>query len=407
MLAAGIEPVVISAATGETDGRFDHYRLLPWGPSGLRFDFRHIMQRRFGRGVLYRAGTLLVSIALLPFIVIERALFGLSNQASWMLPAAHLGTRLVRQGSVELVYSTGGAASAHHAAAVIKRRTGIPWIAEIHDPMILRDGPDDDGSALRRSRNTRYLQRLERRICRDADCVWWFTDAALAYARRRNPMLGERGTVILPGATPPGVTGSHRYGATLNLCHFGAITEDRSLAPLIDAIHAAIPSRPNLTHDLRIHVYGSALDRNTEAALARTGLHGLLVPQPRVPRMTASQRMQEADALLLLHGDYEGCAEYIPSKLYDYFWARRPVFALTNRNPSLDELLAQHGAYVSHTLDSPTIQQAVVRLYDDWQAKALAPQTAAPVTADAAVEQILERVARILAARREITLPDA
>jgi hypothetical protein len=59
LLDAGIEPVVLSAITGEKDTRFEHHQLLPWGPSGLRFDFRHYIATKFGRGWMYKVLTLL------------------------------------------------------------------------------------------------------------------------------------------------------------------------------------------------------------------------------------------------------------------------------------------------------------------------------------------------------------
>lgn len=391
LIKAGIEPIVISAATGDKDTRFPHYQLLPWGPAGLRFDFRHIMQRRFGRGPVYRLSTLLVSILLAPLIIVERLLFGVSNQASWVFPAAITGLRVGRSRNVELVYSSGGAAAAHHAAAIVKKRLGIPWIAEIHDPMVLRDDDTDDGSAPRKTRNARYLQRMEGRICNEADRVWWFTQAALDYARTRHPGLGDRGFVVLPGAMPPMVEADYEPGEYLNLCHFGAITEDRSLAPLLAAVNKLTAEMPDLPRRLRVHSYGSALDANSLAVLAGTALEGIIVIHPRVSRTDAFRRMQQADALLLLHGDYEGCAEYIPSKLYDYFWARRPLFALTNRNPFLDRLLADHGAYIGHTLEPASIGTALSQLIADWRSGQLIPQTSSPLSVESAVQQILEQ----------------
>jgi hypothetical protein len=179
---AGIEVVVISAVMGRKDNQLEHHQRLPWGPSGLRFDFRHLMAKRFGKGVIYRLTTVLVSLMLLPFMLIERLLFGLTHHSSWSLAAARKGIELVRHSDYELVYSSGGAWSAHLAAAWVKAATGIKWVAEIHDPMIIRDDAEDDGTRVRDSRTDRFAQRLETRICHEADYVWWFTQAALDYA---------------------------------------------------------------------------------------------------------------------------------------------------------------------------------------------------------------------------------
>lgn len=392
LVDAGIELTIISAATGTKDKKLHHIQRMPWGPSGWRFDFRHIMQRRFGRGVLYRVTTLVVSVLLLPFIAVERLVFGLGNQASWALPAAVTGLGLARRGEVDLIYSTGGAASAHHAAAVIKARFGLPWIAEIHDPMVVREDASDDGTRPRKSRNARYLQRLEARICREADLVWWFTPAAMEYARLRTPALGEKGLVVLPGARQPTAAGRHVYGNTLDINHFGAISDSRSLAPLIEALAALVRERPEVASAMRVHSWGSALDAASLDALASTKLEPMVVVHDRQSRDDANRIMHESDVLLMLHGDYEWCAEYVPSKIYEYFWTDRPILAVTNRNPWLDELLQAHNAYIGHTLDKTSMIKALNEIWDDWKDQNLHKPAGVPVTVESAVKAILTRV---------------
>ena len=54
------------------------------------------------------------------------------------MPAFIHGWSLVRQGKIDLIYSTGGAWSAHLAGLWLKKTTGLPWVAEIHDPLVIR-----------------------------------------------------------------------------------------------------------------------------------------------------------------------------------------------------------------------------------------------------------------------------
>jgi hypothetical protein len=60
LLAAGVEPIVLSGITGLKDHRFPHHQYLAWGPAGFRFDFRHWVANRYGRGVVYKVSTSLV-----------------------------------------------------------------------------------------------------------------------------------------------------------------------------------------------------------------------------------------------------------------------------------------------------------------------------------------------------------
>ena len=136
----GIKLSVISGITGSHDQRFLHLQLLPWGPSGLRFDLRHLVAMKFGRGFLYRIIGFFLSVIFAPFVVIERALFGLQSHASWALPATVYSLWLTRKQRPDVIYSTGGAYAAHLAGFWLKKITGTKWIAEIHDPMVIAGG---------------------------------------------------------------------------------------------------------------------------------------------------------------------------------------------------------------------------------------------------------------------------
>jgi glycosyltransferase involved in cell wall biosynthesis len=394
LLAAGVQPIVLSGVMGTRDTRFRHEQLLPWGPAGLRFDLRHVLARRWERGMTYRLVMLPLSLMLAPFIALERLLTGLRSQWSWALPAAVRGARLIRRGEVDLVYSTGGVFSAHLAAWWLKRLTGVRWIAEIHDPMLVPGRPVT-------TRQERCFARLEGRICRDADLAWWFTDGALTAARRRHPELGARGIVVLPGAEPPVVRTAYARGPQFVLGHFGSLSETRSLGPTFQALAALLARRPELRKLVRVEVYGSALDPTAARLRESLALGDVVAPIGRLEfdpqtglsgRARVMQRMQQLDVLLMLHGTIPDCPEYIPSKLYEYFWARRPVLALSHLNPQLDALVIAHGGWVAPATDAAAVEAALEAAIDRWRTGALPDVTTPPVTVAAAVQRILEAV---------------
>ena len=405
LMEAGVEPIVLSAITGDKDARFPHYQLMPWGPSGFRFDFRHFIARKYGRGFVYKTITPLVSILLLPFSILERLFIGLASQSSWTLPAAFKGIQLVREGKVDVIYSAASAWSASYAAWWIKKITGVKWIAEIHDPMVIRDNPQDDGTAPRKTRDKRFQQKLEHLICRDADHVWWFTDGALEYAKLRNPELGNKGFVVFPGAQPPGchdpLPQTHQYGPQLILGHFGSIATDRSLAPVLETLKSFFKECPDAEEKIRIQVYGSGLDASSKEAMDLLELAHIVQAMGRIEndpvtgksgRARIMDIMRQMDVLLLLHGDYEWCAEYIPSKSYDYYWTTRPIWGVTNRNPQLDAILEERGAYLSHTLEQESILKTLRAIWADWQKQQLRTPKFAPISPKDAVASIFERI---------------
>ena len=408
LLDVGIEPVVFSAITGIKDQRFPHYQFLAWGPAAFRFDFRHWVANQYGRGFLYKALTSTVSILLAPLIALEKLFLGYSSQWSWAIPAFIHGRKLIMSGQIDLVYSTGGAWSAHLAGLWLKKFTGIQWIAEIHDPMVIRKSPADEGSDKPTNRDAQFRQYLEKQIIQFSDFVWWFTEGALHYAKVRNTNLNTpnnaHGFMVLPGANPPvGLSKelSHQYSDTLNLCHFGSLAKDRSLSTILNAVQVLLKKYPQARQYIRIHAYGAPLDTLTIEAMQHLGFEDLLLAHGRLEKdpMTGKsgrerivEKMREADILILLHGNDEWCAEYIPSKFYEYLWADRPIWGITYRNPQLDQMLIERGAYLSHEGDLMGINMALERIWLDWEQKRLSVPLGRPIGVKQAVDTILSSV---------------
>lgn len=407
-LKAGVEPIVFSAITGIKDSRFPHYQFLAWGPAAFRFDFRHWIANQYGRGIIYKALTRTVSVLLAPLIGLEKLILGYSSQWSWSIPAFIHGWRLIRSGKVDVVYSTGGAWSSHLAGLWLKQVTGIPLIVEAHDPLVIRKGPDDQGFDKPKGRDAQFRQKLEKRICQEADLVWWFTDGALHYAKVRNPNLNTknnaRGFNVLPGAEPPGGLQSiqpHQYSDKLHLCHFGSLANDRSLSTILNALIPLIAKYPEARDLVRVHAYGAPLDALTIKAIERFGFEDILIEHGRLEKDSATgksgrervnEKMQSADVLILLHGNDEWCAEYIPSKYYEYLWTGRPIWAITHRNTQLDVMLEERVSYLSHEGDVQGIAIALERIWLDWRQQQLIQPKWAPIGVDQAAYKILSEV---------------
>jgi hypothetical protein len=405
LLEAGIQPIVFSAITGIKDQRFPHRQFLAWGPAAFRFDFRHWIANQYGRGFIYKLLTRTVSVLLAPFIGLEKLLLGFSSQWSWAFPAFLHGLPLLKSGKVDVVFSTGGAWSAHLAGLWLKRVTGASWIAEIHDPLVIRKNPNDQGFEKPKNRDARFRYYLERRLTKYADEVWWFTEGALHYAKMRNPNLNTpnnaHGFMVLPGAEPPGsstTAKSHSYSEKLNLCHFGSLANDRTLSTILHALVPLVQKYPEAMDTIRIHAYGAPLDNLTIDALQKYGFADVLIAHGRLEkdpqngksgRERVVEKMQEADVLILLHGNDEWCAEYIPSKFYEYLWTGRPIWGITHRNPQLDQMLLERSAYLSQEGDQVGIAMALEKIWLDWKQQQLRNPSGEPIGVRQAVYKIL------------------
>ena len=408
LLEAGVEPIVFSAITGMKDKRFPHYQFLAWGPAGFRFDFRHWIANQYGRGLFYKITTRTVSILLAPLIAIEKLCLGYSSQWSWALPAFIHGYRLIRSGKVDVVFSVGSAWSAHLAGVWLKKATGVELISEVHDPLVIRKSPVDQGFERPKNRDARFRHYLENQLTRFSNKVWWFTEGALHYAKVRNPNLNTpnnaHGFVVTPGAEPPGslaASKKHEYTNQLNLCHFGSLANDRSLSTILKALVPLFNKYPQARQCIRVHAYGAPLDTLSIEAIKQFAFEDILLAHGRLEkdlqtgksgRERVVEKMQDADVLILLHGNDEWCAEYIPSKFYDYLWTGRPIWGITHRNPQLDQMLLDRGSYISPEVDAQAVASTLEKIWLDWQNKHLIEPVWKPIGVDQAVKTILTEV---------------
>jgi glycosyltransferase involved in cell wall biosynthesis len=393
LLKLGVEPVVVSAITGKKDKVVEHHQVLPAGPVALRFDLRHYLKQRISSRFYYRIAMTIISLALLPFLVIEKIFIRIETHWSWAIPAYFAGARIIQKRKPVLIYSTGGAYSAHMAGYWLSRRFGLPWIAEIHDPMIF------PGQTKNRMR-MRFSAWLEGIICKHADVVWWFTEEVLARARARHPELGDRGHCIIPGANPPEFTRvPYLRGKHLVIGHFGSLAETRNLEIFLQGLRKLLERHPQYAEHIRLHLYGGGVDPVSARAI-REFSHpdmieqfGRLETDPNTGesgRDRVLKRMNAVDCLLLLHGTVPFCEEYIPSKLYEYLWTQRPILALVWRNPQMEQMLRKLGNWAVKADDTDSIATALEELHTRWKNDDLADSGAqSPYTSEAAARQIV------------------
>jgi glycosyltransferase involved in cell wall biosynthesis len=392
LINLGIEPIIVSGVLGQRDEVLEHHQVLPAFPVGLRFDLRHYLKRKIANPLLYRIAMSTISLVLLPFYLLEKLLIPIESTWSWAITAFFVGSRIIKSRKPVLVYSTGGAYSAHIAGYWLAKRFGIPWIAEIHDPMVLE-------TSQKKSFRERFLVRLEKIICSHADIVWWFTEMAMERAKKRHPQLAERGHYVLAGVDAPDFNRTpYSRQEHLVLSHFGSLSTTRNLQVFLDALRNFLAHDVSRAHHVQLHIYGGSLDALSAGAI-RTFPYpeiiknfGRLETDPitgESGRIQVLKRMNAADCLLLLHGIDPFCEEYIPSKLYEYLWTQRPILALVHRNPQLTGILHEfnHWAVDSQNIDE--ITQALEELYQRWTHDDLKDyQAVSPYTTCHAVQEI-------------------
>ncbi len=392
LLKLGVEPIVLSAFTGKKDKKIEHHQVFPPTPVGLRFDLRHFLRQRLRNRLLYRLLSGLCSLLLLPFYALEKAFIRQDSQWSWFISAYLAGIYIIKKRHPVLIYSTGGPNSAHFASYILARSYDLPWIAEIHDPMVAHNRPT-------KTQRERFAYWLEERICGHADVVWWFTEEALSRAKTRHPELGNRGHCLIPGAEPPPpIPAPYKRGKELVVGHFGLLAKTRNLEIFLAALKRVIDRDSGRKEVFRLHIYGGKTDTVSARAIEEfpyketISEHGRIEYDPETGKSGREQvlmLMRQVDCLLLLHGNDDYCEEYIPSKMYEYFFAGRPILALIWHNAQIKQMLEDMGHRAVQSNDVEAISEALDELYLRWTRDGLpSVEKSSPYTAEAAVKTL-------------------
>jgi glycosyltransferase involved in cell wall biosynthesis len=243
-----------------------------------------------------------------------------------------------READVDAVASINNPFHLHLHGYLASRRLGVPWLAELRDPISTH--PDRDP----RSPMTWAAKAVERLVVHRADRVVWFDGIQLAddYFRKYDvppervaqlpPMGYERAK--FDAATPAEYdTFTVTYAGSFYEGWIEPYTFLRGLGRYVERTG---------DRDIRVQFYGDWTPAYKHAA-EEAGVAELVASHEFVPHEKIVPVLKGSDVLLYVGGDDPGNRLNLPSKLWDYVGARRPILAVVDPSFRVADFVEQHG----------------------------------------------------------------
>jgi len=286
--------------------------------------------------------------------------------ASWRFAGVRAAVKLARQFKPDVIWSTFPIPTAHRIAAQLQRRSGLPWVADMRDPMVEFEPISGiwypTNEAIRRARQT-----IEQEVNRRASAVVFCTDGARQiYADRYADGNSQLLEIVSNGYDEPSFAGIDTATSqssdpeVFRLLHSGTVYpgSDRGPDALFDAIgqldrEGALPGGFRLV--LRATGHDSYLSELIDAA----GMQRWVELLPAIPYQDALREMSEAEALLVLQGHSSNPA--IPAKVYEYLRAGRQIIGLVHPDGNTAALLQQHDIALTASLDDAAAIRVVLK----------------------------------------------
>ena len=277
----------------------------------------------------------------------------LAPYTGWFPRAALACRTAIHEQRPAAVLTSGPPHQVHWLGWWLKRRYGLPWIADFRDPWYNAEGIVDPPPTLASWR----VRTRESRIMRAADCVLANAPGACRRFQDVHSSLAAKFVTLPNGydretfeAIAPEIA-PRTPGTPIRVVHAGAIYANRDPLPILDAIRRLIHPRAGISREFHLSFLGPPPENGLDLgeAVASRGLAESVSIAGQVPYDRALRAMASADILLLM--DTPRRTVGVPAKLYEYIGAGRPVLALGERGGDLAHVLERSG--IPHRIAPP------------------------------------------------------
>lgn len=320
----------------------------------------------------------------------------------WILPAARRALALLRETPHDLILSTSSPDSSHLLGQWLKRRTGLPWVADFRDPWTERLSyapPTPAHDALQR--------RLERDCLLDADLVLVTSDATRDHFLATHPSLSpERVLTLTNGYDEQDFTDANAWLATAPpdlvrlwsgaLLHAGQLNPDRPLGPLLVGLRRLLARGGEAAARAEVVFLGGHYDRDV-AEVAAAGLEGRVTFMANRPHVESIAACLSARGLLLMEQNSPRGALVLPGKTFELARTGKSILALVPPGGAADVFLRDSGAGLAVDPSSPeTVADALARVFSDPPPPGAAPERLLPYERRALTSRLASRLRSLL-----------
>ena len=264
---------------------------------------------------------------------------------------------------VEAVISTSPPPTAHLVAAAAARRLDVPWIADYRDPWSQR-------SAWRRAWPLAGVEaRLERHTLAQASEV---VTVSAPIAENLGRLLGRPVSVVSNGFDPadreaPVANPLPIAAGRFTLVHTGTLTHgSRDPGLLFSALDALVARGDLPIAALEVWFVGRNLDVAKRAAARWPALAPALRFAGAVPRAAALDAQRRATVLVALGSPDPAYDGDVPTKVFEYLDAGRPILAIASHRSALAALFeATRGGRIA--TNTAEVEAALVDWLGRWR----------------------------------------
>lgn len=276
----------------------------------------------------------------------------------WIKPSIKFLVKYLKQHPIDAIVSTGPPHSMHMIALGVKKRTGLPWLADFRDPWTNIDFYHE---LMLSSWADRKHHKQEMSVLKKADEVVVISNSMKTDFLK---LLNREYSVITNGYDQDDIAGLDvKIDERFSIAHIGTMVKTRNPLLLWQVLSEETARDADFANDLEIKLVGS-VDYSVTESIEAAGLGKYMKRISYVPHNEVVKLQQQSQVLLLLINDTPNAKVILPGKFFEYMAARRPILCIGPIDgDAAGVILETNAGYVSEKNDKESIRIALNELY--------------------------------------------
>lgn len=241
----------------------------------------------------------------------------------WIKPATKRIIKEIKSLDIDAIITTGPPHSMHLIGLNIKKKTGLPWIADFRDPWTFIDYFED----LNLSQSARKKHfRQEKSVIENADAL---VTVSQSWADDFEKLYGKKFKLITNGFDPADfkLSDDIQLDEKFTITHIGSLNKDRNSPVIWQALAELCQENADFKEQLEVQLIGN-ITSELEEDLTDLKLIDHVKIVSHISHKKVIEIIQKSNLLLLLINNTSNKSGIIPGKLYEYLAAKRPIISI-------------------------------------------------------------------------------
>lgn len=281
----------------------------------------------------------------------------------WIIPAYLLGKKVIKKNRPDVILSTSPPFASHMVGRKLSKAFKIPLVVDFRDRWAM-------SPAYKSYFGWRDVvnAKLEGAVIKHARAI---TATTPAQAEHFSLSYGEgaegKTHVIWNGFDNDDYSSIEKIrpaGNKMTISHVGKLIGARSLLPLLQAMEAL---DENVLNDINLKMIGMLSPLNKEL-ISRAPWASIITDMGAMAHLDALREMFSTEVLLIVQFKEDDGMRAVPSKVFEYMRAARPILAICPRGSQVWKLIEDNDfGLCADTEDVPAIKEALIEMHTRWK----------------------------------------